>query len=135
MKSIFLVGKAVSVFGLYAGLCFASNLAMSSQTLSGAMIKAEIQSSLASLGIDADPAINRDRQFLPCATDLTIEPMFGSYKTVRVSCSDEDGFSIAVRTQIQSKSSISILDGDVKTASQLSNNGAKIVTWKFEYGV
>ena len=126
MKSIFLVGKAVSIFGLYAGLCFASNLAMSSQTLSGAMIKAEIQSSLAVLGIVADPAINQDRQFLPCAADLTVEPMFGGYKTVRVSCSDKDGFSIAVRTQIQSKS-ISILDGDVKSASQLSNNGAKIV--------
>ena len=126
MKSIFLVGKAVSVFGLYAGFCFASNLAMSSQTLSGAMIKAEIQSSLAVLGIVADPAINQDRQFLPCAADLTVEPMFGGYKTVRVSCSDKDGFSIAVRTQIQSKS-ISIVDGDVKSASQLSKNGAKIV--------
>jgi flagella basal body P-ring formation protein FlgA len=126
MKSIFLVGKAVSVFGLYAGLCFASNLAMSSQTLSGAMIKAEIQSSLAVLGIVADPAINQDRQFLPCAADLTVEPMFGGYKTVRVSCSDKDGFSIAVRTQIQSKS-ISIADGNVQSASQLSNNGAKIV--------
>ena len=126
MKSIFLVGKAVSIFGLYAGLCLASNLAMSSQTLSGAMIKAEIQSSLALLGIAADPAINQDRQFLPCAADLTVEPMFGGYKTVRVSCSDKDGFSIAVRTQIQSKS-ISILDGDVKSASQLSNNGAEIV--------
>ena len=53
--------------------------------------------------------------------------MFGGYKTVRVSCSDKDGFSIAVRTQIQSKSSISISDGDVKSASQLSNNDAKIV--------
>ena len=126
MKSIFLVGKAAGVFGLYAGLCFASNLAMSSQTLSGAMIKAEIQSSLAVLGIVADPAINQDRQFLPCAAELTVEPMFGGYKTVRVSCSDKDGFSIAVRTQIQSKS-ISIADGDVKSASQLSNNGAKIV--------
>jgi flagella basal body P-ring formation protein FlgA len=127
MKSIFLVGKAVSIFGLYAGLCLASNLAMSSQTLSGAMIKAKIQSSLALLGIVADPAINQDRQFLPCAADLTVEPMFGGYKTVRVSCSDKNGFSIAVRTQIQSKSSISIPDGDVKTASKLSNNGAKIV--------
>jgi flagellar basal body P-ring formation protein FlgA len=127
MKSISLVGKAASIFGLYAGLCLASNLAMASQTLSGAMIKAEIQSSLALLGIAADPAINQDRQFLPCAADLTVEPMFGSYKTVRVSCSDKDGFSIAVRTQIQSKSSFSIPDGDVKTASQLSNNDAKIV--------
>jgi hypothetical protein len=33
------------------------------------MIKAEIQSSLALLGISADPAINQDRQFLPCAAD------------------------------------------------------------------
>ena len=127
MKSISLVGKSARIFGFYAGLCLASNLAMASQTLSGAMIKAEIQSSLALLGIDANPAINRDRQFLPCATDLTVEPMFGSYKTVRVSCSDEDGFSIAVRTQIQSDNRVSILGDDAKTASQRSKNGANIV--------
>ena len=127
MKSISLVGKTASMFGLYAGLCLASNLVMASQTLSGAMIKAEIQSSLALLGIAADPAINQDRKFLPCANDLKVEPMFGSYKTVRVSCSDEDGFSIAVRTQIQSESPVSFLDSETKTAPQLSNNGAKIV--------
>ena len=127
MKSISLVGKIASIFGLYAGLCLVSNLAMANQTLSGAMIKTKIQSSLALLGITADPAINRDRQFLPCATALTIEPMFGSYKTVRVSCSDEDGFSIAVRTQIQMSSAISILGGDAETASQPSNKATKIV--------
>ena len=127
MKSISLVGKYTGIVGLYAGLCLASNLATASQTLSGAMIKAEIQSSLALIGIVADPEINQDRQFLPCAADLIIEPMFGSYKTVRVYCSDKDGFSIAVRTKIQSDSPISILSGDVKTASHLSNSGAKVV--------
>ena len=127
MKSISLVGKTASIFGVYAGLCLASTLVMASQTLSGAMIKAEIQSSLALLGIAADPAINQDRQFLPCATGLTIEPMFGGYKTVRVSCSDEDGFSIAVRTQIQSDNPVSILGDDAKTASQSSKNSANIV--------
>tara|TARA_B100001093_G_scaffold126826_1_gene119374 strand:- start:542 stop:1291 length:750 start_codon:yes stop_codon:yes gene_type:complete len=127
MKSISLVGKTASIFGLYVGLCLASNLAMGSQTLSGAMIKAEIQSFLALLGIAADPAINQDRQFLPCAAVLTIEPMFGSYKTVRVSCSDEDGFSIAVRTQIQMDSAVSILGDDADTASQPSNRVTKIV--------
>ena len=127
MKSISLVGKTASIFGLYAGLCLASTLVMASQTLSGAMIKAEIQSSLALLGIAADPAINQDRQFLPCATDLTIEPMFGGYKTVRVSCSDEDGFSIAVRTQIQSESPVPILGVNAKTVAQPSNHSANIV--------
>jgi flagella basal body P-ring formation protein FlgA len=127
MKSISLVGKSACIFGFYAGLCLASNLAMASQTLSGAMIKAEIQSSLASLGIAADPAINQDRQFLPCAAGLTIEPMFGSYKTVRVSCSDPDGFSIAVRTQIQTDSPVSILGDNAADALQPSNEVAKIV--------
>jgi flagellar basal body P-ring formation protein FlgA len=127
MKSISLVGKSARIFGFYAGLCLASNLAMASQTLSGAMIKAEIQSSLASLGIAADPAINQDRKFLPCAAGLTIEPMFGSYKTVRVSCSDPDGFSIAVRTQIQTDSPVSILGDNAADALQPSNEVAKIV--------
>ena len=123
MKSISLVGKSAGIFGFYAGLCLASNLAMASQTLSGAMIKAEIQSSLASLGIAADPAINQDRQFLPCAAGLTIEPMFGSYKTVRVSCSDPDGFSIAVRTQIQTDSPVSI----AKNARNLPESSAPAI--------
>jgi flagellar basal body P-ring formation protein FlgA len=127
MKFISSVGKSASIFGLYAGLCLASNLSLASQNLSGAMIKAEIKSSLASLGMATDPAINQDRQFLPCAAGLTIEPMFGSYKTVRVSCSDLDGFSIAVRTQIQTDTSVAVLDGDAGDASQLSSEAPKIV--------
>ena len=127
MKSISLVAKTVSLFGLFTGLFVASNFATARHTLSGAMIKAEIQSSLASLGMAADPAINQDRQFLPCATGLTIEPMFGSYKTVRVSCREVGGFSIAVRTQIQTDRPLSILGDDAKTARQLLNNTKKVV--------
>jgi len=127
MKFISLVGKSASIFGLYAGLCLASNLAMASQTLSGAMIKAEIKSSLASLGMVTNPAINQDRQFLPCAAGLTIEPMFGSYKTVRVSCSDRDGFSIAVRTQIQTETPVAVLGGDAGDVLQSSSGASKIV--------
>ena len=91
------------------------------------MIKSKIQSSMTLLGHCAHPAHTEVRQLQPTAADFTLEPIVGVYKTVRDSCSHKNGFSIAVRTQIQSKSSISIPDGDVKTASQLSNNGAKIV--------
>tara|TARA_B100001059_G_scaffold232742_1_gene271218 strand:- start:2984 stop:3733 length:750 start_codon:yes stop_codon:yes gene_type:complete len=127
MKFIFLVGKTTSIFGIYVSLCLASNLAMASQTLSGGMIKAKIESSLASLGITSDPVINQHRKFLPCAAGLTIEPMFGGYKTVRVSCSDPDGFSIAVRTQIQTSSRVSILSEDAADALQPLNKVEKIV--------
>ena len=127
MKFISLVGKSASIFGLCAGLCLASNLAMASQNLSGAMIKAEIKTSLASLGMATDPAINQDRQFLPCSAGLTIEPMFGSYKTVRVSCSDPDGFSIAVRTQIQTDTPVAVLGGDAGDVLQSSSGASKIV--------
>jgi flagella basal body P-ring formation protein FlgA len=127
MKSISLVGKIASIFGLYAGLCLASDVAMASQTLSGGMIKAKIETSLALLGINSDPAINQDRRFLPCAAGLTIEPMFGGYKTVRVSCSDPDGFSIAVRTQIQTISPVPIKSDHAADALQPSTKVEKIV--------
>ena len=127
MKFISLVGKSTNTFGLFAGLCLASNLAMASQTLSGGIIKAKIESSLASLGINSDPVINQERKFLPCAAGLTIEPMFGGYKTVRVSCSDPDGFSIAVRTQIQTNSRVPIPSEDAADALRPSTKVEKIV--------
>ena len=34
------------------------------------------------------------------AAPLQVTPMFGSYKTVRLTCPDVDGFSIAVRTRV-----------------------------------
>ena len=95
MKFISLVGKSASIFGLYAGLCLASNLAMASQNLSGAMIKAEIQ---IILGLTwhghrpCDQSGSGNSCLVP--QDLTIEPMFGSYKTVRVSCSDRMVFQL-----------------------------------------
>lgn len=107
MKFISLAGKAVQISAPFAAVCLvgimavSGNPAMANQTLSGAMIKAEIESRLALRGFAADPELDDERQFLPCAAALEIEPMFGSFKTVRVSCDDPDGFSIAVRTQIQ----------------------------------
>jgi flagella basal body P-ring formation protein FlgA len=107
MKFISLAGNAVQISAPFAAVCLvgimavSGNPAMANQTLSGAMIKAEIESRLALRGFAADPELDDERQFLPCAAALEIEPMFGSFKTVRVSCDDPDGFSIAVRTQIQ----------------------------------
>jgi flagella basal body P-ring formation protein FlgA len=107
MKSISLAGSAAQISAPFAAVCLvgimvvSNNPVMAKQTLSGAMIKAEIESKLALRGFAADPELDDERQFLPCAAALEIEPMFGSFKTVRVSCDDPDGFSIAVRTQIQ----------------------------------
>jgi len=122
MKFISLAGNAIQISASFVAVCLvgimavSGNPAMANQTLSGAMIKAEIESRLAERGFAADPELDEERQFLPCAAALEIEPMFGSFKTVRVSCDDPDGFSIAVRTQIQNpkpRPTAAALDQDI----------------------
>ena len=101
MRSSFLVDKitrlAVGIIATAMGV----SSALADRPLSGAVLKGQIQAFLAAKGLEADPAIDEERQFLPCRSKLDITPMFGDFKTVRIACPDDGGFSLAVRTQIR----------------------------------
>ena len=76
--------------------------AMAGDLISGAQLKDHVRSVLMSRGLNSRPVISDTRQFRACENPLQVTPMFGGYKTVRLTCPDVDGFKIAIRTQIDS---------------------------------
>ena len=68
------------------------------QMVSGADLKKEIHAFLATRSFVGDPEISDVRLFPNCLTGIKLKPMFGSIKTVELSCADPGGFKIAIRT-------------------------------------
>ena len=101
MKSIFSAGNLLIQTGLIMAICSMSS-AIADNLISGAQLKDHVRSVLMSRGLDSRPVISDTRRFRACETPLRVTPMFGGYRTVRLSCPDVDGFTIAVRTQIDS---------------------------------
>jgi flagella basal body P-ring formation protein FlgA len=101
MKSFSLVGKSLIWAVMLSAVC-AMPSAMAGDMISGAELKDHVRSVLMARGLDSRPMISDTRQFRACDTPFEVTPMFGGYKTVRLTCPDVDGFKIAVRTQIDS---------------------------------
>ncbi len=113
MKSFSSAGKLLIRSGMVSAICTIPP-AMASDLISGAQLKDHVQSVLMSRGLDSRPVISDTRRFRACEAPLLVTPMFGGYKTVRLTCPDVDGFKIAVRTQINS-----FVDGATETAPNL----------------
>lgn len=98
MKSI---SSAVSIAILIVGFGLSASSARAelSQRISGAQIIEQLSAFLAAQQLDGSPALDKDRQFRGCSKPLAFAPLFGSFKTIEVSCPDADGWKIAVRSQ------------------------------------
>jgi flagella basal body P-ring formation protein FlgA len=68
------------------------------QMVSGADLKKEIHAFLATRSFVGDPAISDARLFPNCLKAIKVKPLFGSIKTLELSCADPGGFKIAIRT-------------------------------------
>ena len=101
MKSFSLVDKLLILAGVISAICTIPP-AVAGDFISGAQLKDHVQSVLLSRGFHSRPVISDTRRFRACEASLQVTPMFGGYKTVRITCPDVDGFKIAVRTQIDS---------------------------------
>jgi len=99
MKSFSLAGRSLMSLGL-AAVIMGAMPAGAAEMVTGAELKDHVKSVLSSRGLDSDPMISDNRQFRACDAPFEVAPMFGGYKTVRLSCPDAAGFEIAVRTQI-----------------------------------
>ena len=67
--------------------------------LTGLTIHQEIVKELKLYNLDASPSIDKTRQFPSCSSPLSIKSIFGSWKTVQISCPDTV-WKIAIRTNI-----------------------------------
>ena len=101
MKFFSSVGKSLIRAGMLSAIC-AMPPAMAVDLISGAELKDHVRSVLMARGLDSRPVMSDTRRFRACGASLQVTPMFGSYKTVRLTCPDIDGFKIAIRTQIES---------------------------------
>ena len=91
------LGLAV-IFGL-AGIEQAS--ASSQKPILGADINKLIVKTMSAKGLTVSPRLSKSRKFRACQTGLSVEPMFGNWKTVKVSCDDEVGWEVMVRTNLK----------------------------------
>ena len=99
MKFFSLAGKSLIRVGILSVMCVTPP-AVAGDTVSGAQLRDHVHSFLKSRGLDSRPVISDNRRFRACDSQLEITPMFGGYKTVRLTCPDADGFKIAIRTQV-----------------------------------
>ena len=84
--------------------------------LSGSVIYDQIIEELDNYNLDANPSIDHARQFPTCEKQLLIKGIFGSWKTVQISCPDTD-WKIAVRTNINNGNYIATEANDKKNSS------------------
>ena len=99
MKSSSLVVRKIFILlGMVAAVIFQVVPSLANQMVSGADLKKEIHAFLATRSFVGDPAISDARLFPNCLTGIKVKPMFGSIKTVELSCADSGGFKIAIRT-------------------------------------
>ena len=96
--SSLVVRKIFILLGMITAAIFQVVPSFANQMVSGADLKKEIHAFLATKSFVGDPAISDTRLFPNCLTGVKVKPMFGSIKTVELSCADSGGFKIAVRT-------------------------------------
>jgi len=96
--SSLVVRKIFILLGMVTAVIVQVVPSFANQMVSGADLKKEIHAFLATRSFVGDPAISDTRLFPNCLTGVKVKPMFGSIKTVELSCADSGGFKIAVRT-------------------------------------
>ena len=96
--SSLVVRKIFILLGMFTAVIFEAVPSFANQMVSGADLKKEIHAFLATKSFVGDPAISDARLFPNCLTGIKVKPMFGSIKTVELSCADPGGFKIAIRT-------------------------------------
>lgn len=101
MKFSSLAGDMVGITAVILALvAVGTTPALARETVSGATLKAFIKTTLEKKGWGSAPILADNRQFRACQQDIQLTPMFGDYRTVRLTCPDADGFKIVVRTRI-----------------------------------
>ena len=91
---------------LFSSICFILSSTISvANTLTGEIIYNQIVEQLAKKNLHANPSISMVRHFPICPSRVNINKIFGSWKTVSISCPDTN-WKLVVRTNINNKLSV-----------------------------
>ena len=92
-------------FGLFAVLLCLAGIKQVSASAPPPIIGADINKLVADImlakGLKGVPRLSKSRKFLACENGMSVEPMFGTWKTVKVSCNDEGSWTVMVRTNLK----------------------------------
>ena len=104
IRFISLVAKVVPVLfvGLFCIFSIGHSAASSPKKIIGADINRLIADTMSAKGMTGSPRLSRSRKFLACQSGMSVKPMFGTWKTVKVSCEDIGGWTVMVRTNLKS---------------------------------
>ena len=93
--------------GLFAVLLCLAGIKQASASAPTPIIGADINKLVAETmlakGLNGAPRLSKSRKFLACKNGMSVEPMFGTWKTVKVSCNDEGSWTLMVRTNLRTK--------------------------------
>lgn len=70
------------------------------RALKGSELIIKINSKMHSLGMSAQPKTNNLRKYPFCSDNLKISPIFGSWKTVQISCEAKEDWETNIRTNL-----------------------------------
>ncbi len=110
------------MFGL-AGIEQAS--ASSQKPILGADINKLIVKTMSAKGLTVSPRLSKSRKFRACQTGLIVEPMFSNWKTVKVSCDDEVGWAVMVRTNLKKAQKAKVVSKK-STDGSAGNTGTRV---------
>ena len=103
IRSISLVAKLrLGLFAVLFGLPSIEQVAASTPTpIVGDDINRLIVETMFAKGMVVSPRLSKSRKFLACQNGMSVKPMFGTWKTVKVSCNDKGGWAVMVRTNLK----------------------------------
>lgn len=67
----------------------------------GSDINTLVAETMLAKGLKGAPRLSKSRKFLACENGMSVEPMFGTWKTVKVSCNDDGSWTVMVRTNLK----------------------------------
>ena len=68
--------------------------------ITGEEISKKVSHWLSKEGVKGDPIFSKNSFFKDCSSELEIKKMFQNYKTIKVNCSDKNGFELIMRVKI-----------------------------------
>ena len=82
-----------------------TSFSKSTIAITGKDISEKVTEWLVSEGVNGKPVFSKTSVYKDCKNNLVIKKMYNNYKTVKVNCSDENGYQVLIRVKIPNKKS------------------------------
>ncbi|MEL0206329.1 MAG: flagellar basal body P-ring formation chaperone FlgA [Alphaproteobacteria bacterium] len=132
-RSISLVGKTSGIKALWMVFVAIFSIgqtayAQGTNPIFGRDINVLVAKELEAQGLQGEPKVSSARKFVNCGKALSVAPMFGSWKTVKVNCPGSAGWTLVVRTIL--KSTVKTTKKPEKTPRDLASANKRVLNQK-----